>query len=119
VNEMSAFIETAIHRARMIREWRVWVERLAETAREIIGELVKVYVIGSIVRGDYTGGSDVDVLIVSPRIPSKPIEKARIKVLIEDKLKLPYYHPFEIHLLKPEEASLYLSKAGKYLIRII
>lgn len=112
------FIESSLYRLKMVKEWRVWVERIARVAKELIPD-VEVYVIGSIVRGDYVGGSDVDVLIVSRSIPEKPFERARIKVLIEERLNLPYYHPFELHLLRPREAELYLKKARGRMVKII
>lgn len=112
------FIESSLYRLKMVKEWRVWVERIARVAKELIPD-VEVYVIGSIVRGDYVGGSDVDVLIVSRSIPEKPFERARIKVLIEERLNLPYYHPFELHLLRPGEAELYLKKARGRMVKII
>ena len=59
------------------------------------------------------------VLIVSWSIPEKPFERARIKVLVEERLNLPYYHPFELHLLGPEEAELYLKKARGRMVKII
>ena len=101
----------------MLREWRIWVRKIYSVARELVAD-AEIYVIGSIVRGDYVGGSDVDILIVSPHIPEKPVEKGRIKTLIENKLKLPYYHPFQIHLVKPHEARLYLKRAGKHIVKI-
>lgn len=116
---MNGFMDESIRRAELLREWRIWVNRLAGIAREVIGEPVEVYVVGSIVRGDYTGGSDVDVLIVSPRIPDKHVDRAGIKVLIEDRLKPPYYHPLEIHLLKPGEAEYYFKRAGRNILRIL
>lgn len=109
------FAGASIRRLRMLREWRLWVERIANVAKELIPD-AEVYVIGSVVKGDYVGGSDVDVLIISPNTPKGPLEKARIKALIEDRLNLPYYHPFEIHILTPKEAQPYLRRAKDYLI---
>ncbi len=112
------FIDTSLRRAEMLREWRSWVRRIAMAAEKLLPGPVEVYVIGSTARGDYVAGSDVDVLIVSPGIPDKHAERARIKVLIEEELGLPYYHPFEIHLARPEEAAFYLGKAGGAVIKI-
>lgn len=112
------FIDTSLRRARMLREWRSWARRIAMAAEKLLPGPVEVYVIGSTVRGDYVAASDVDILIISPGIPDKPAERARIKVLMEEELRLPYYHPFQIHLARPEEAALYLGKAGKAAIKI-
>lgn len=115
---MSKFTETAMRRAEMVREWRFWVRKIAEAVKELLSD-VEVYVVGSVVRGDYVACSDVDVLIVSPNVPERAIGRAGVKVLLEEKLNLPYYHPFEIHLLKPEEADVYLRRAGRDVLKIM
>jgi hypothetical protein len=70
-------------------------------------------IFGSVVRGDHTGGSDVDILIVSNSVPERLRDKARIRAMIEDEAKLPAFHPFEIHITTPEEAKTYLRRAGR------
>jgi hypothetical protein len=101
----------------MLREWSKWVQIIAEAVRKNLPN-AEVCVIGSVVRGDYVGGSDVDVLVISEEIPDGLSERSKIKVMIEDESNLQYYHPFEIHLLKPEEAEIYLRKAGKQVIKV-
>ena len=114
---MSRLMDSAIRRAKMLKEWEKWVRKIAGAIKELIPE-AEVYVIGSVARGDYVAGSDVDILIVSRKIPEKLSERGRIKALIEERLNLPYYHPFEIHLVRPEEAEPYLKRASKYAIKI-
>jgi len=97
----------------MLREWKRWSKLIAIAAREIISNDVEVYVIGSIAEGDYVAGSDVDILIISSKVPERPSERSKIKVLIEERLKMPYYHPFELHIVRPEEAELYLKRARR------
>jgi len=101
----------------MLREWRAWARRIAGAARELLPD-AEVYVTGSVVRGDYVAGSDVDILIVSPSVPDEARERARVKVMIEERLDLPYYHPFEMHLVKPEEAEAYLRRAGRDVVKV-
>lgn len=79
---MSLFIETSLRRAKILREWRTWVQCIAKTAKELIPSSIEVYVIGSIVRGDYVARSDVDIPIISPNIPNKVSDRAKVKVLI-------------------------------------
>ncbi|OYT59180.1 MAG: DNA polymerase subunit beta [Desulfurococcales archaeon ex4484_217_1] len=97
---MSNYIDTSLLRVKMLKEWKTWVQKIA-------------------VRGDYVAGSDVDVLVISPNIPEKMIKRGEIKAEIEEKLNLPYYHPFEIHILRPEEAKPYLKKIGKYVFKVL
>ncbi len=115
---MTVFMETALRRVKMLREWRTWVQRIAKVAKELLPD-TQVYVIGSTIRGDYVGGSDVDILIISQEIPRKAVEIAEIKAFIEEKLNLPPYHPFEIHLLTPQEAEPYLRRAKQHVLRIV
>ncbi|MEM1779045.1 MAG: nucleotidyltransferase domain-containing protein [Ignisphaera sp.] len=114
---MNLFMESILKRREMLREWRIWVDKIATIARSILRD-TEVYVIGSIARGNYVGGSDVDIVIVSPNIPNGALSRAGVKALIEKMLDLPYYHPFEIHLLKPEEAIRYLSRVREDVIKI-
>jgi predicted nucleotidyltransferase len=60
----------------------------------------------------------VDVLIISQEVPVKAIEKAKIKAAIEERLNLPPYHPFEIHLLTPQEARPYLRRANQHVLKM-
>ena len=115
---MTVFMEAALRRAKMLREWRTWVQRIAKISKELLPD-AQVYVIGSTIRGDNVGGSDVDILIISQEIPGKAIEKAEIKAIIEEKLDLPPYHPFEIHLLTPQEAEPYLRRAEQHVLKIM
>ena len=114
---MSGLMDSAIRRAEMLKEWEKWAHEIANAVKELISE-AEVYVIGSVARGDYVAGSDVDVLVISRRVPEKLSERGRIKVLIEERLNLPYYHPFEIHLVRPEEVESYLRRTGRYAIKI-
>lgn len=111
------YIETSLRRTELLRDWRTWTQRIAETARKTLPN-ARVYVVGSVVRGDYVARSDVDILIISDETPMKPTGRSGVKVMIEERLNLPYYHPFEIHLLRPDEAEPYLRRAGKHTIEI-
>ncbi len=110
-------IEALLERRRMITSWRKWARRIADEVKDILQD-AEVYVIGSVVRGDYTGGSDVDILIISPQASQRARERAKLKVIIEERLGLPYYHPFELHILRPEEAEVYLRRAKEYVVKV-
>jgi len=103
--------------ARMLREWRAWAEKVARAAERIFPEL-EVYVLGSILRGDYTGGSDIDILIVSDLIPDGLLKRAEMKSSIEEEVNLPLTHKIQIHLTKRDEAELYIRRAGRHIIRL-
>jgi predicted nucleotidyltransferase len=102
---MEEYIDIMIERARIVREWKVYVERIAKAAKELMP--AEVYVFGSVVKGEATGGSDVDILIKSSNLPKSNLERAGIKVRIEEMAGLPAYHPFEIHLADDDEMEWY------------
>ncbi|MEM0494353.1 MAG: nucleotidyltransferase domain-containing protein [Thermofilum sp.] len=109
---MEVYVDILLKRAEMVRNWRVYAARVAEAARAVLPG-ARVYVFGSVVRGECTGGSDVDVLVISGSLPRSGLERAKVKVKIEELAGLPPYHPFEIHLADEEEGGWYLSRVGE------
>ena len=112
-----SYLETLRSRAKMIGDWKVWAKKVANAAKTIMPD-ARVYVFGSVISGEATGGSDIDMLIVSQNIPGKALEQSGIKVKIEDMAGLPIYHPFEIHLATRDESEQYLAVAGKHIVKI-
>lgn len=82
---------------KMAENWQQAAKAIAQAAEELLGPC-SVYVFGSAAKGKLTGGSDVDILIISDSLPSKGKDKCELKAQIEEKARLPAYHPFEIHL---------------------
>ena len=92
-------------RKRYFEDWESYARRIKEIAEEILGE-AKVYVFGSIVEGNaHPALSDIDVLIVSPRLPKS--NEQRAKIIAEIKRRLGPFNPFEIHLATPGELEWY------------
>ncbi len=112
-----SFMDTARKRADIVRNWREHVYKVAKAVREVLPD-AEVHVFGSAVTGDLVASSDIDILVVSEEIPEGLFDRGRVKVEIERRAGLPYYHPFEFHLVKPEESEEYLRRAGKHVLRI-
>jgi hypothetical protein len=78
-----------------------------------------VYVFGSVVEGKLTVDSDVDIAIILEEPPRASREKSRLLSrlwkVIEEK-GVPWWYPFEIHLLTKEELSLL---EGAKLVRVL
>ena len=110
---MSGIFRFRVKMRRMIERWEEYATRIAEAARKVLGDC-RVYVFGSVVEGTWTGGSDVDILIVSSRAPRRVREIAELKARIEEEAGLPPIHPFEIHLVNEEEARWYFRHMRKY-----
>jgi len=65
-------------------------------AKQLLGK-VRVLVFGSVIKNSYNiVKSDIDILIISDRVPEKSEERSRIKA--EIKSVLPPFNPFQIHL---------------------
>lgn len=107
-------MDVVILRAEMLRNWKAWISKVVNVIKELLPD-AEIYVIGSVAEGNAIGLSDLDLLVVSNNIPLKPKETAQLKALIEEKAKLPLYHPLEIHLAKPKESKKYLKRSRKFI----
>lgn len=103
---MSEIYKFKLKMRRMLENRKYWAEKIAEAAQKVLGKC-EVYVFGSIVEGKWTGGSDVDILIITDRKFKNSRERAEIKTQIEEKAELPSIHPFEIHIVTRKEAEWY------------
>ncbi len=68
-------LETALARREAERE--ALLEQAHRFARRVRGRLgeARVWVYGSVARGDFNLGSDIDLLVVSPHLPPDPLER--------------------------------------------
>ena len=110
-------MDVLFERAKMLNEWRLWINEVAEAVRRIVPD-AEVYVIGSVARGDAVASSDLDLLIISDGIPESVRERAELIARIEEEAKLPLHHPIEFHLIPTKERSNYL-REGSARIRLL
>jgi len=87
-------------------EWVFWANSIGKAAKNLLGEC-ETYVFCSVVEGKATGGSDVDILIVSDKIPENSRGRGNLKAKIEEMAGLPLSHPFEIHLANKHDFEWY------------
>jgi len=104
---MSAFLELLKERVREERKYFEDPERYLKVLKEILkkelGDDVRVFLFGSVVRGDYVvGKSDIDVLVVSKNVPQRVYRRSE---LVTEFLRaiVDLYAPFEIHFATPEQ----------------
>ncbi len=107
-------MDVLLERARMLSEWKLWISKVTEAVRRIVPG-AEVYVIGSVARGDAIASSDLDLLIISDRVPETSRKRAELIVRIEEEAKLPLHHPIEFHLIQNKERSKYLRKYSTYI----
>ena len=76
-----------------------YAQIIKKEAGKLLGK-VKVYIFGSIVKGDFDPSSDIDILIVAPKqLPFS--RRTEVKVKIYEKIG--FFSPFELHLINEEE----------------
>ena len=95
---ISRMIDEGRKRYLMIKNYRKYLPAIKRACDEVFGEC-ELYVFGSVLTGKFTAGSDVDLLIKVKEAPKSLREKAEIEVKIEELANLPYYHPFEFHIV--------------------
>ena len=96
-------------RLKELLKWREYLRILVRSARRVFGNNIEVYVFGSAVEGRLTVDSDVDVAIVVEEVPKSGLKRARLVDelwRIMESNGVPWWYPFEIHLLTKEELKL-------------
>lgn len=68
-----------------LREWRIIASRIAKIVSEY-GIAADIYVFGSVVKGRYTGASDIDVLIIVNDDVNLQKLYRELSIILEDKL---------------------------------
>jgi hypothetical protein len=102
-------IEIQTRRLRELLRWRSYLPILVEAVKNVLGEDVEVYMFGSAVEGRLTIDSDIDVAVVVEELPGSASRRVgilnRIWSIMEDN-GVPWWYPFEIHLMTREELKL-------------
>ncbi len=90
--------EIAELKRRIFENYREVAARLKRAFSEVLGDDVRVIVFGSVVRGDFTPLSDLDVLVISERTGS--VRYGEIIEKVEEKVG--DLVGVEVHLVSPE-----------------
>jgi len=103
-----------LERIELFKRWREIVEEIKKDAEKMIPD-VRVYVFGSVARGDFSVGlSDIDVAIVSPSFNDR-----KLKLSVHDFFFEKYFSlPVEFHFLMPEEWRFYRRFIGRDYIAV-
>jgi len=89
---------------------------LIKKVKEILDD-AEIYLFESYVKGTFNKFlSDVDILIVSDKIPEKAIERAKIRLKIKESIGRRYFI-FQLHLMKREDFQIFKNFIDK-LVRI-
>ena len=102
-----------LERAMKLRTLWEWLPRVAGEVKRLWPD-AEVYLVGSLARGDYTGASDVDILIVTVRPPKTPLEAAEVKVRLEEAAGVEDLGLLDIHYTTPAEKEEALRRYKAY-----
>ena len=112
-------LDISWERAKILRDWKRYVDEIARSVKKILEDDARVYVFGSAVRRELTAISDIDILIVSKRVPRSFMERVKLKLKKMDLSSLPDHSPFEFHLVDEREAKLYFHHIKGDFMRVV
>ncbi|ACB39449.1 nucleotidyltransferase domain-containing protein [Pyrobaculum neutrophilum] len=102
------WLEAAMRRRKYLENWRTYAAEICREARRHLGD-ARVVVFGSVVRGDWTPDSDIDILIISEKAPQDPTERAKINTALREAIG-DYAAPFEFHYATPRQYAEWYSR---------
>ena len=112
-----SLLQTGRKRYLMIKHYQKYLPSIKRACEEVFGEC-ELYVFGSVLTGKFTAGSDVDLLIKVKNAPKSLRERAALEVKIEELAGLPYYHPFEFHIVDEKGFKRYVELLKVNLVRV-
>ncbi len=105
-------------RAEIVRKYKEWLPKIANAAREVLGD-VDVYLFGSVAEGKAAVSSDIDIMIVTHREDiARGRKRAEVIAEIEERVGLPFVHPFEFHLMTEKEFRKWMRIFRPKLVRV-
>ena len=108
MSALKQFYKARYERYRELLNWKRHLPSLLGAVRKILPE-AEVYIFGSVLRGELTANSDIDVLIVSKSSLGR--ERFKVATAIEEQLEAPTI--FEFHFANEEEMDWYKRHAGE------
>jgi len=92
-------IEKKQREKKYFKDYLFWAKEIKKEAEKNLGE-VKIFLFGSMVKRKAEPGSDIDLLIISPKLKN-PEKTSEVRTKILEKIS--HNSPFEIHLITPED----------------
>ena len=97
---LNYFKEKWERRIEMLRNARRYLRIMREACIREISPECRIFLFGSVARGDYRFDSDIDVLVVVPGLKDE-WDRSRVSTLLHKVVNA--QEPFEIHVVSPEE----------------
>ncbi|MGC9779522.1 MAG: nucleotidyltransferase domain-containing protein [Candidatus Heimdallarchaeota archaeon] len=105
---MLKIYEIGKERYKLIKKYKQYLEPIKSACLQLLPK-AKIFLFGSALSGKLVAASDIDILIVTEREFKNQRERASIILRIEDKVSLPFVHPFEFHLMSTPEYNRFIS----------
>ncbi|TFG23634.1 MAG: nucleotidyltransferase domain-containing protein [Promethearchaeota archaeon] len=97
MTQLEKILEIKKKRANILRNFQDYLNIIVKKSHEVLNN-PKIYLFGSALQNKLVASSDIDILIVA-EVPKKHLLRTKLLAEIEEKSKLPLYHPFDIHLI--------------------
>lgn len=96
LREFDLYLKFGMKRLEQLKNYKIVVREVKNIVQKFLGE-VDVYVFGSVVEGEITASSDIDILIVVDNVLSEEIYK--IKSAVYQSIDA----PIELHIVSSSE----------------
>ena len=104
----AAYVRLKAERLRALMRWREFLPAIVKAIEEVLGDR-PVYVFGSVVEGEITADSDVDVAVLVEEVPRSALRRVALLDRIWSAMErrgVPHWYPVELHLMTPEEKAI-------------
>jgi predicted nucleotidyltransferase len=110
---MNEYFDYLISKEKYFKNYLKYAKNLKEIAKKILKDKkLKIIIFGSVIERDYTLSSDIDIMIISSKIPRKGIKRAKILGKIYNSIGIA--SPFEIHLVNKKDWKIYKKFIKKF-----
>ncbi|RLI68902.1 MAG: nucleotidyltransferase [Candidatus Gerdarchaeota archaeon] len=106
----------SLNRARylLLKKYRKYLEPIKRAYLELLPD-ARLFLFGSALSGDLVAASDIDILILTNKEFKNHMEHAVVVIGIEDRIGLPFVHPFEFHIMTRTKYQRFISTTGAQL----
>ena len=102
VKPIDIALASYLHKKRYFENYRKIGKKVKKIASKILKDKkLRVIIFGSVMRGDFTPLSDLDMLIISDKVKRESKELAKLRVKLKEGLG-DFFAPIEFHVVTPE-----------------
>ncbi|MHA1629185.1 MAG: nucleotidyltransferase domain-containing protein [Candidatus Heimdallarchaeota archaeon] len=81
----------------LLKNYRKYLGQIKRACLEFLPD-ARLFLFGSALNGDLVVASDIDILILTNKEFKNHMERAAVVIGIEDRISLPFVHPYEFHI---------------------